>query len=116
MRRIARMGAALMSAGLIACGGDGGMDPTTAPPSRAFALWRPGPTDTCTQEQHDAYSAVGPDGKRYPTWHPPTGPAGCSFGHEHGRDPHDSDLWDKADGLPFGYANEVLAAADPANV
>ena len=40
---------------------------------------------------------IGPDGKRYPTWHPPTvvdpatgGP--CTFGHEHGRDPAGSDL------------------------
>jgi hypothetical protein len=109
------MAMALSSAGLAACGGDGGLVPSNATPSRAFALWRPGPTDTCTQEQHDAYAVVGPDGKAYPTWHPPTGPGGCSFGHEHGRDPRESDLYGEAGGLPFGYANEVLAAADPAN-
>ena len=64
--------------------------PANATPSRAFGIWNPGPNDTCTKEQHDAYSVVGPDGKLYPTWHPPTGPGGCTFGHEHGRDPHGS--------------------------
>jgi hypothetical protein len=59
---------------------------------------------------------VGQDGKRYPTWHPPTGPGGCSFGHEHGRDPHGSKLYDDAGGLPFGLANEALALSDPANL
>ena len=58
---------------------------------------------------------LGPDGKVYPTWHPPTGPGGCSFGHEHGRDPRGSDLFDDTDGLPFGVANEMLAITDPAN-
>src|SRR5215510_4644526 len=55
--------------------------------SRAFTLWVPGPNDTCTPEVHNRYMAVGPDGLRYPTWHPPTDPSGCTFGHEHGRDP-----------------------------
>jgi hypothetical protein len=58
---------------------------------------------------------MGPDGKVYPTWHPPTGPGGCSFGHEHGRDPRGSDLYGDTDGLPFGVANEMLAISDPAN-
>lgn len=42
-------------------------------------------------------------------------PGGCTFGHEHGRDPHDSKLYGDADGLPFGYANEQLSISDPAN-
>ena len=116
MRRIAWLGAVLAGAGAACGGGDGALDPATAPPSRAFAIWRPGPMETCTQAQHDAYAVVGPDGKVYPAWHPPTGPGGCTFGHEHGRDPRESDLWDDAEGLPFGHANEVLAASDPANV
>jgi hypothetical protein len=58
---------------------------------------------------------VGPDGKAYPTWHPPTGPGGCTFGHEHGRDPSGSALYSASRGIPFGYANEMLALADPAH-
>jgi hypothetical protein len=43
---------------------------------------------------HDSYSVIGPDGKRYPTWHPPvvTDPSTgkkCAFGYEHGRDPRE---------------------------
>jgi hypothetical protein len=91
------------------------VDPGDALPSRAFGIWQPGSYDGCTKQQHDAYAVLGPDGKAYPTWHPPTGPGGCSFGHEHGRDPHGSALHDAAGGVPFGYANEMLATADPAN-
>lgn len=106
-----------------------------APNSHAMGLWNPHPIfDTCSRELHDSYFVVGPDGKRYPTWHPPvvidpaTGQS-CTFGHEHGRDPKLSQLWrtrqiqrayfwdangngqmDHAEealaGLPFGYANE----------
>ena len=89
--------------------------PGSAPAARAFGIWTPGPFDSCTKEQHDAYAVLGPDGKVYPTWHPPTGPGGCSFGHEHGRDPQGSDLYGDTDGLPFGVANEMLAISDPAN-
>jgi hypothetical protein len=52
----------------------------------------------CPAALHDSYLAQGPDGARYPTWHPPvvrnpaTG-ADCAFGHEHGRDPRRSKLW-----------------------
>jgi hypothetical protein len=98
-----------------ACSSDELIDPSSAPHSIAFGIWTPGPNDTCTKEQHDAYAVLGPDGKVYPTWHPPIGPGGCSFGHEHGRDPHGSNLYSDADGLPFGYANEQLSISDPAN-
>jgi len=85
-------------------------------PSRAFSIWAPGPNDTCPVEVHDAYAMVGPDGKLYPTWHPPVDPAtGCTFGHEHGRDPRGSDLFGEVGPLPFGYANEQLDIFDPAN-
>jgi hypothetical protein len=98
-----------------ACSSDQFVDPGSGPAARAFGLWTPGPFDSCTKEQHDAYAVMGPDGKVYPTWHPPTGPGGCSFGHEHGRDPSGSDLYGETDGLPFGVANEMLAISDPAN-
>ena len=75
----------------------------------AFSVWAPGPGDTCTTEIHDSYATVGPDGLRYPTWHPPVDPAtGCTFGHEHGRDPAGSHLHGEVGPIPFGYANQHL--------
>jgi hypothetical protein len=91
-------------------------DLASAPPSRAFGIWSPGVNETCTKEQHDAFSVVGPDGKKYPTWHPPSDPAsGCSFGHEHGRDPRGSRLYGMVGPRPFAYANEQLVTWDPTN-
>ena len=84
---------------------------------RAYGIWRPdGEHDTCPQNLHDAYWTLGPDRKVYPTWHPVTSPngavgAGCSFGHEHGRDPRGSRL--AAWGVPFGYVNEYYGSNDP---
>jgi hypothetical protein len=102
---------------LTACAGGGSngpSDPSTAPASLALLTWKPGLGDTCPVEVHNRYAAVGPDGKAYPTWHPPVDPAsGCTFGHEHGRDPSGSDLYASVGPLPFGYANEVLDAWDP---
>ncbi len=78
-------------------------------PAQSYSVWAPALTDTCTREQHDAYSTVGPDGLRYPTWHPAVDPAtGCTFGHEHGRDPRGSHLYAEVGDIPFGYANQHL--------
>lgn len=75
--------------------------------SKAYDLWRPGPGE-CSAAIHNSYSVVGPDGKLYPTWHPPVDPVtGCSFGHEHGRDPAGSALFREVGMIPFGYANEM---------
>src|SRR6266404_584011 len=80
----------------------------------SFGLWSPGANDNCTKAQHDAYSVVGPDHKLYPTWHPPIDPVtGCSFGHDHGRDPRGSALYREVGPIPFGYANEQLDVYDP---
>src|SRR6267378_2487702 len=80
----------------------------------SFGLWAPGANDDCTAAQHDAYSVVGPDHKRYPTWHPPIDPvSGCSVGHDHGRDPRGSALYREVGAIPFGYANEQLDVYDP---
>ncbi|MCC7322410.1 MAG: hypothetical protein IT358_01155, partial [Gemmatimonadaceae bacterium] len=38
--------------------------------SSAMGTWRPGRFDSCTAAVHDQFAVTGPDGKRYPTWHP----------------------------------------------
>jgi len=99
---------------LAACSDAPSTSPTNAAldaaaPARAFGIWTPGKTDTCSPEVHNRFATLGPDGKKYPTWHPPVDPAtGCSFGHEHGRDPQGSALFDRVGDLAFGYANEQL--------
>ncbi len=77
----------------------------------SFGVWTPGPGDTCSAAIHDSYATLGPDGLRYPTWHPPIDPGtGCTFGHEHGRNPSGSDLFRDVGPIPFGYANQHLEA------
>jgi hypothetical protein len=84
--------------------------------SHALSLWTPHPVhDTCSAAYHDSFAAVGSDGLRYPTWHPPEGMEGgqpCTFGHEHGRDPKGSallaDIEAQYGGVLFGYANQRL--------
>ncbi len=115
-------------------GGSGGLMGN----SQAMAAWNPTRFDTCPnaadtiriKDIHAGYSVIGPDGKRYPTWHPPVDPTtGCKFGHEHGRSPVGYEYWDEvrrnfafdADsngqisttelataGVPFGYVNEQM--------
>jgi hypothetical protein len=86
-------------------------------PSQAYGIWTPGANDTCTPEIHNRYSVVGPDGKLYPTWHPPVDPeTGCTFGHEHGRDPSGSHLYATVGPIPFGFANEQLDIWDPSGM
>lgn len=42
----------------------------------------------CSAAVHDRYMATGPDGVKYPTWHPQIDPqTGCRFDHEHGSNP-----------------------------
>jgi hypothetical protein len=107
----------LLLAVLAAACNDTATAPDYGPPiadAVAFGRWIPGAGDDCTVAQHDAYSVVGPDRKRYPTWHPPIDPvSGCSFGHDHGRDPHGSALYREVGDIPFGYANEQLDTYDP---
>ena len=111
--------AALGALALAACE-DPYIVPTPLPPigqGIAYGIWTPGPNETCTQADHDRYSVVGPDRKLYPTWHPPVDPAtGCTFGHEHGRDPRGSRLYAQTGDIPFGYANEQLETWDPSGV
>jgi CHRD domain len=89
---------------------------TQAPPSgarlsRSYGIWTPSIYDSCSKTIHDKYWTYGPDGKVYPTWHPPVDPAtGCTFGHEHGANPALSKI--KNVSLPFGYTNEQLNESD----
>ncbi|HUL67123.1 MAG TPA: hypothetical protein VLW55_21185 [Burkholderiaceae bacterium] len=125
---------------VISCTGDplsttgSGGNGSNAPPSKAMGQWTPTTQDDCTAAFHDTYFVVGPDGKKYPTWHPPqaTDPTTgklCSFGHDHGLNPSDSPLWPDlqrqfgydanlngtlddneltVSGVPFGLASEQL--------
>jgi hypothetical protein len=62
----------------------------------------------CPAWVHDRYVTTGPDGKQYPTWHPPVDPEyQCYFGHEHGDDPHTSVLFNEVGMPPFGYVNAI---------
>jgi hypothetical protein len=115
--------------------------------SMAMGLWNPNPKfDKCfnadgsvnadatarIKQLHDSYSVIGPDGKLYPTWHPPvvTDPvtkASCRFGHEHGKDPSTFPNFNEIkqyyayngdvtkSGIPFGYINEQLDVWTAAN-
>jgi hypothetical protein len=68
----------------------------------------------CSREVHERYWTYGPDGKVYPTWHPPVDPVtGCAFGHEHGDDPASSQL--SSAPMPFGFVNEKLFELDLVN-
>lgn len=83
-------------------------DTTSPPPTDSFSVaynrWVPSYPGECTAAQHNAYRTKGPDGKWYPTWHPPVDPSGCFYGHEHGDNPALSPLG--AEPIPFGYVNE----------
>lgn len=84
---------------------------------RAYGIWAPGASDDCTAEQHNRHATVGADGKLYPTWHAPTDPqTGCSYGHDHGRDPRGSALYFTVGDIPFGLANDALDVWDPSGM
>jgi hypothetical protein len=132
----------LTGSAVVSCKGDpvgSSTEPDNRPDSASMGRWTPA-TDTarfpkeCTKEVHDSYYVIGPDGRKYPTWHPPTHVdattgAVCYFGHEHGDNPAGSVLWNDLrrhfawdangnasieesewnnarTGLPFGYPAE----------
>src|SRR5256712_7772961 len=92
---------------------------TNGPPignAASYGIWTPGPRDDCTAAIHDSNAVAGRAGMFSPPGHPPVDPVtGCSFGHDHGRDPRGSALYAAVGPIPFGYANEQLDAYDPAN-
>jgi hypothetical protein len=104
---------------VLACSDSGGSGVPNAPggPSQAYGIWTPSHWDNCSKADHDRYAVIGPDGKLYPTWHPPVDPVtGCHFGHEHGRDPRGSNLYAATGAIPFGLANEALDTWDPSGM
>jgi hypothetical protein len=115
-RALSAMGTAA-ALSLAACNSEQSTEPSRTPTNgfaQSYGIWQPTTRETCTKEQHDKYSVVGSDGKLYPTWHPPNDPTtGCSFGHEHGRDPRGSKLYASVRDIPFGFANEQLDIYDP---
>jgi len=66
----------------------------------------------CPAWYHDQITTTGPDGKRYPTWHPAVDAVtGCRFGHEHGDDPRTSRA---NSAMPaFGYIGLLVGDAEP---
>jgi hypothetical protein len=93
----------------------------TAAPSAPTATTAPGGEtpvagQLCPAWVHDRYVAVGPDGRSYPTWHPPTDPEyGCYFGHEHGSDPRQY-VGFASSGMPlFGYTAAQMGMDEPHN-
>lgn len=62
----------------------------------------------CPPEVHDMYVTPGPDGRPYPTWHPPLDMQhGCYFTHEHGSDPQ-AYAGFASSGMPaFGYTSRM---------
>ena len=121
--------------------GSGGSD-GTRPDSAAMAKWTPNTDfDTCSEDFHDTYYVIGPDGKKYPTWHPPTAtdPAtgrsarsGTSMAATRAArrcgsrcaattpttptaTARSTPVERDASGVPFGYASEQLRAYNAAN-
>jgi hypothetical protein len=94
---------------------------TPAPGGDTFPAVNPLALGSCSAEVHDRYFVMGPDSRKYRTWHPitvPVDPANpsrgtCTFAHEHGDEPN------RNGPMPaFGYAaamhgmfNEIAAHA-----
>jgi hypothetical protein len=100
---------------------DADVPPTDVVRARSLTSfgWTPNPLyDTCSKALHDSFWTFGPDNKAYATWHPPiyefANGTTCRFGHEHGQDQRQSNLFKTVGAIPFGYVNEQLSPTDPA--
>lgn len=84
--------------------------PTATPPGQPV----PVAGQQCPTWVHDRLTTAGPDGRLYPTWHPPVDTQyGCWFGHEHGDDPRSSRANPR---LPaFGYIGQLVGDNEPHN-
>ncbi len=85
---------------------------STSDYSDTFPAVNPQILGNCPPEVHDRYFVIGPDGRKYRTWHPVTVPLDpnntargyCTFAHEHGDNPLQGSFNDLP---PFGYAAKV---------
>ncbi|GBC71408.1 hypothetical protein HRbin02_01189 [Candidatus Calditenuaceae archaeon HR02] len=90
---------------------------TTSQYSDTFPAVNPLILGTCPPEVHDRYYVIGPDGRKYRTWHPVTVPIDpkdpskgtCTFAHEHGDNPRQGQFRDLP---PFGYAAKVAGMVE----
>jgi hypothetical protein len=86
---------------------------TATPGSTSSGNVAPVAGQQCPAWVHDQYVATGPDGKSYPTWHPPTDPTyKCWFGHEHGDDPTGSPAL-RGRPVLFGYVGSLAGDSEP---
>lgn len=74
----------------------------------------PDGTPMCAQWVHDRYVVHTPDGRTWPTWHPPRDPRyGCAFGHEHGSSPRAFHYFRRT-GMPaFGPIGDFAGSDEP---
>jgi hypothetical protein len=71
----------------------------------------PRANETCPAWVHDQYTATGPDGRLYATWHPQIDPVyWCYFRHDHGSNP--AQLAPGYQPL-YGYASTAAGANEP---
>lgn len=87
---------------------DGGPSPAPLVPAGREA---PVPNATCPTWVHEQYTATGPDGVAYATWHHQIDPVyWCYHRHEHGTNP----LWFASDKMPaFGYTAAKHGMTEP---
>jgi len=74
----------------------------------------PDGTPMCAEWVHDRYAAHTPDGRTWPTWHPPRDPRyECAFGHEHGSNPRAFHYFRRS-GMPaFGHISAFAGSDEP---
>jgi hypothetical protein len=74
----------------------------------------PDGTPMCAGWVHDLHVAHTPDGRTWPTWHPPRDPRfGCAFGHEHGSNPRAFHYFRRS-GMPaFGHISAFAGSDEP---
>jgi hypothetical protein len=74
----------------------------------------PDGTPICAQWVHDRYVVHTPDGRTWPTWHPPRDPRyDCAFGHEHGSNPRAFHYFRRTGMAAFGHIGAFASNDEP---
>ncbi len=85
-------------------------EPSPRPPAPA-GFTPAKPNRPCPTWVHDMHTTVGPDGKKYATWHPQADPTyWCYFAHDHGSDPS---LIPGSPQVAYGYVAAKLGQDEP---